>query len=66
MLIQLYNYCFVNAYRENKRYEKQKNSEVAAALIWCDDRFLIYQKPPDKTGLLLYEFIEKLMSEVSK
>jgi len=40
-----------------KDMRNKEISEVVAALIWCDDRFLICQRPPDKTRPLLYEFV---------
>ncbi|MDI9490425.1 MAG: (deoxy)nucleoside triphosphate pyrophosphohydrolase [Clostridiaceae bacterium] len=41
----------------NNQKTKQDPAEVVAALIWQTDRFLICQRPPDKTLPLLYEFV---------
>lgn len=32
-------------------------TEVVAALIWCEDRFLICQRPKNKARALLWEFV---------
>ena len=37
--------------------EKRKITEVVAALIWDEDKFLICQRPANKARALLWEFV---------
>jgi 8-oxo-dGTP diphosphatase len=37
--------------------EDRKIIEVVAALIWCGDRFMICQRPQNKSRGLLWEFV---------